>query len=67
MVHTSAVNHTGVLAEKLVTGLLGSLARGGKTDLTVLVCTGLEATEVRFYRNRSKCVLSSEFLNQTRK
>ena len=51
----------------LLRGRLGGLARGGGTGLTVLVCTGLEATEVYFFNNKSKCVLSSEFLNQSRK
>ena len=37
----SALNDTTVLAKRLVMGLPGSLARGGKNGLTVLVCTGL--------------------------
>ena len=59
----SALHDTADLAEKLGRGRLGGMARGGGTGLTVLVCTGLEATEVYFFNNKSKCVLSSEFLN----
>ena len=47
----------------LLRGRLGGLAHGGKTGLAVLVYTGLESTEVHFYKTKSKFVLSSEFLN----
>ena len=59
----SALHDAEDLAEELGRGRLGGIARGGGTGLTVLVCTGLEATEVYFFNNNSKCVLSCEFLN----
>ena len=59
VVHRSALNDTGVLAEKLVTELAWKISAWWK-NWSALVS---EATEVRFFRNKSKCVLSSEFLN----
>ena len=63
MVHISALQIQQSLLRSLLRDRLGGMARGGGIGLTVLVCTGLEATEVYFFNNKSKCVLSSEFLN----
>ena len=42
----SALHDTSVPVEELGRGRLGGMAHGGRTGLTVLVCTGLEAVEV---------------------
>ena len=46
VVHLSALHNTEDLVKELGRGRLGGMAHGGRTGLTVLVCTGLEAMEV---------------------
>ena len=46
VVHISALHDTVVPVKELGRGRLGGMAHGGRTGLTVLVCTGLEAMEV---------------------